>query len=205
MQSIVVLPRRAAYGGKSIAWTGVGELGTALVEDGSSHWRAGHVAAIGDFSAQAIPAIAPAAVIPPIAGIDLWDLWPLQLADGTTATFDGWALWMVLSAPALPDPDLRHGVARIRLMAERGGAWRDFGNALPDGLNPGSREWAGSALFDPATRQVTLFYTVAGFRGEDPVSYAQRLFQTSGTLAFGAGEARIDGLVGPGRILPERR
>jgi levansucrase len=172
-------------------------LGTAIVDGVTSHWRAADVAAIGDFSAQAIPLIPPGTISPVIQGLDLWDLWPLQLADGTTARFDGWALWMVLSAPALPDPDLRHGVARIRLLAERHGEWRDFGNLLPDNLNPGSREWAGSALYDPDSAAVTLFFTAAGHRGEEPSSYVQRLFQTTGTLAWSKGAARIEGWIAP--------
>jgi levansucrase len=166
-------------------------LGSAPVIVEASHWRAEHVALIGDYPDQTIPPIDPATVRPLIDGIDQWDLWPLQLADGATASFDGWSLWFVLSAPALPDPDLRHGVARIRLMLERGGAWRDCGDALPDGLNPGSREWAGSALYDPDSGKVTLFYTVAGHRGETGTTFAQRLFQTSGTLLSANGDARI--------------
>jgi levansucrase len=118
-------------------------------------------------------------------------MWPVQLADGRTASFDGWTVWMVLSAPALPDPDLRHGIARIRLMSEKDTIWRDCGNALPDGLNPGSREWAGSAVFDPGSGVITLFYTVAGFHGEVQPSYAQRLFQTRGKLTAQDGAARI--------------
>jgi levansucrase len=118
-------------------------------------------------------------------------MWPIQRSDNSTAQFEGWTLWMVLSAPVLPDPDQRHGIARIRLIGERAGEWRDCGNLLPDGLNPGSREWAGSAIYDPETSMVTLFYTVAGYRGEEPQTFAQRLFQTSGTLEFSDGNARV--------------
>lgn len=167
------------------------ELVTALVGQGTSHWRAEHVAEIGDVSRQMIPLIDPASVKSVIPGLDLWDMWPIQLANGSTALFEGWTLWMVLSAPVLPDPDLRHGIARIRLIAERAGDWRDCGNLLPDDLNPGSREWAGSALYDPESNAVTLFYTVAGYPGEVQLSYAQRMFQTCGMLEFRDGEARV--------------
>ncbi len=144
------------------------------------------VAAIGAQTGHAIPLVArPSA--PLVPGLDLWDLWPVQLADGSTARFDGAALWMILSAPILPDPDARHNVARIRLVMERGGAWTDCGNLLPDGFNPGSREWAGSALYDPASAQLTLFYTVAGFPGETSASFAQRLFQTGTRLDWAGG------------------
>ena len=168
-------------------------MGSAPVIAEPSHWRAEHVAIIGDLPDQTISLIDRATVRPLIDGVDLWDLWPLQLADGATASLDGWSLWFVLSAPALPDPDLRHGVARIRLMLERAGQWRDCGKALPDGLNPGSREWAGSALYDAGSGKVTLFYTVAGHRGDTGNTFAQRLFQTSGTLLFANGDASIDG------------
>jgi levansucrase len=164
-----------------------------------SHWRGEHVAAIASLARATIPLVDPASLAPILPGIDLWDLWPLQLADGSTARFGGWSLWFVLSAPALPDPESRHAVARIRLMATRDGQWRDCGNALPDGLNPGSREWAGSALFRPESNEVILFYTVAGYRGEVPTSFAQRLFQTHGTLAIdpATGAASITGWSDP--------
>ena len=94
---------------------------TALVRQVKSHWRAEHVAKISDIFAQSIPVINPASVKPLIPGLDLWDMWPIQLADNGTARFEGWTLWLVLSAPVLPDPDLRHGIARIRMIAERAG------------------------------------------------------------------------------------
>jgi levansucrase len=123
-----------------------------------------------------------------IVGLDLWDMWPLQLADGSTARFDGATLWMILSAPRLPDSDQRHGIARIRLVLEQpDGTLIDCGHALPDDLCPGSREWAGSALYDPASGRVTLFFTAAGHRGEPAPTFAQRLFETTGRLA-GAGQ-----------------
>lgn len=158
----------------------------------ASKWLAEHVAALGDWSRQTIPAIDPAIARAVIPGLDLWDMWPVQRVDGSTARFDGWTVWLVLSAPGMPDPDERHHVARIRLLTERDGAWRDCGNLLPDGLSPGSREWAGSALFDPALGRLTLFYTVAGYRGEASATFAQRLFQVSADFACTAGEARAD-------------
>lgn len=166
-----------------------------------SRWTAAQLAGL--------EAGAPAGVIPPIAPqprvsatLDLWDVWPLQAADGTTVVRDGWSLWFVLSAPVLADPDDRHDVARIRLMSRRidsAGqvAWRDHGNALPDGLCPGAREWAGSALFDPASAQVTLFFTAAGIAGETRRSFAQRIFATTGHLAWHDDAVTISRWSGP--------
>ena len=148
-----------------------------------STWRAQHVSAIVPSAQNTIPLIDPADVHPILPGIDLWDLWPLQNADGSTTLFDGASLWFVLCAPALPDPEARHDIVRIRLMTHAAdGTWRDHGHALPDGFNPGSREWAGSALWHPESAEVTLFYTVAGYPGEETRSFAQRLFQTKGKL-----------------------
>jgi len=166
-----------------------------------SLWRAEHVAAIaGDSLGHQTIAPITAALHPVLPGVDLWDLWPLQLADGTTADVGGWNLWFVLSAPTLPDPDDRHDIARIRLMGRAAGQVDapliDLGNALPDGLNPGSREWAGSALYDPASGAVTLYYTVAGFPGEAARSFAQRLFHTTGTLKL-APQPHITGWSAP--------
>lgn len=159
-----------------------------------SAWRAEHVSAIEVTPRNTIPAIDPAKVTPILPGVDLWDLWPLQNADGTTTLLDGASLWFVLCAPALPDPEDRHDIVRIRLMTlDADGAWHDHGHALPDDFNPGSREWAGSALWHPATGQITLFYTVAGYKGEEPRSFAQRLFQTTGQLQRDGANLAITG------------
>jgi levansucrase len=163
------------------------DLGDSIVPQqpgmAASPWLAQHIAAIGDRAGQTIPLIDPAQVVPILPGVDLWDLWPLQEADGSTTVVDGGSLWFVLCAPALPDPEARHDIVRIRLMHLSGdGVWQDLGHVLPDDMNPGSREWAGSALHHADTGEVTLFYTVAGYRGEAKASFAQRLFQTRGRL-----------------------
>ncbi|MHA6720215.1 glycoside hydrolase family 68 protein [Sphingomonas sp. RS6] len=131
---------------------------------------------------NAIPAeqrIPPFALAPEcrIDGLDLWDMWPVEQADGAPARIGGAAIWLALTAPLEEDPEARHAHARIRLVSELDGGWRVHDPALPEGLSAGSREWSGSALFDPASETVTLFYTAAGRRGEPAVSFEQRLFQ----------------------------
>ena len=165
----------------------------ALAEAGITRWEPGHLHAIAPRAAQYIPRVSPADLGCMIPDLDLWDLWPVQLVDGAVALFDGWSLWMILSAPVLPDPDLRHDVARIRLVSHKDGLWQDCGNLLPDGLNIGSREWAGSALYDPATQRLTLFYTASGYQGEETRSFAQRLCQTHAQLMVAGGAARTSG------------
>ena len=166
-------------------------LTVTTVQPATSKWEAHHVAAITTLDAHSIPHVTPVDLGEVIPGLDLWDLWPVQLVDGRTADFDGWSLWMILSAPILPDPDLRHHQARIRLAAYRDGQWQDCGNVLPDDLNIGSREWAGTALYDPASARLTLFYTASGYRGEDSPSFAQRLCQTTAALHVANGVARV--------------
>ncbi len=168
-------------------------LDMALIAEVTSQWCPAHVSAIADLAPHAIPLVTRADVAPIIPGLDLWDLWPVQLIDGSTAQFDGATVWMILSAPLIPDPDKRHDMARIRLATLKDGAWADCGNLLPDGFNIGSREWAGTALYDPATRGLTLFYTAAGYKGEASSSFAQRLFQTTGQLVVENGIAKVSG------------
>ena len=111
-----------------------------------------------------------------IETLDLWDYWPVQRIDGNSAEIAGGTLFIALSAPILPDPDARHALARMRLLHRVGADWRDLGPVLPDGLSPGSREWSGSAILSPDGGTITLYYTVAGVRGELETSFAQRLF-----------------------------
>lgn len=144
-------------------------------------WRPASFAPVGPD--HAIARIGAADVHPLVAGLDLWDCWPLALANGRTAVVDGRQFWFFLSSPQFPDPVTRHGSARIRMLSRGpGGDWRDHGNALPDGLNPGSREWAGSAVLDEGGA-VTLYFTAAGRRGEAALTFEQRLFVTTGRLA----------------------
>ena len=67
----------------------------------TSLWHADHLRALGDLARNTIPLIDPAANPPILPGIDLWDLLPLQQADGSSALFDGASLWFVLYATAV--------------------------------------------------------------------------------------------------------
>jgi levansucrase len=153
-------------------------------------WRAADIARIDGNPYPEIPVITAEEATRVLPLIDLWDLWPVCLADGTTAMFGSSTLWMILSAAHADNPDSRHDVARIRLMSRNATGWRDHGNLLPDDFAPGTREWAGSAVFDPATARVTLYFTATG-RKDDPFSFEQRLFETSATLAVAAHSVEI--------------
>lgn len=145
-------------------------------------WTAAHVASIAHGPKRAAPLIARGDVRRVTPGIDLWDHWPVLEADGRLAEIAGGLLVIALSAPTLPDPEARHAVARLRLLHRRGAEWRDLGPLLPGDLNPGSREWAGSAVIDPEHRRLTLYFTAAGVRGERGLGFEQRLFATSAEL-----------------------
>ncbi|MES2269380.1 MAG: glycoside hydrolase family 68 protein [Pseudomonadota bacterium] len=146
----------------------------------TSHWTASHVAAIDPKTTPSTPLFPkPRPLLP---GIDLWDYWPVQEEDGSQAIIAGGTLFILLSAPVQLDPDARHGMARLRLMHRTRDRWRDLGLLFEADFSPGSREWSGSAIISPDHGQVTLYYTVAGTRGEDVVSFSQRLFQTQADL-----------------------
>lgn len=173
----------------------------------ASAWTASAVAAIAGRPTPAAPPIDPAEVEPLIPGVDLWDLWPVQTRDGRIAPVAGGALHMLLSAPAGADPEERHDVARIRLMHETAGGWRDLGPLLPDGHAPGSREWAGSAVLSDDGGTLTLYFTAAGRRGESTPSFEQRLFETHAELrvsgdaiGFGPWSPPVECVVADGEI-----
>lgn len=153
-------------------------------------WHADHVAAIAKQQLPAIPRVGAEDIHNPLPGFQLWDNWTIDAIDGSPILFDGWRGWVVMCAPRDVHPDLRHDIARLRLMLERGGQWVDCGYLLPDMLNPGSREWAGSAVLDPDSGIFTLFYTVAGRRGDGGKSFEQRLFQAQCRLDYVDGTLR---------------
>ncbi|MEK6637605.1 MAG: glycoside hydrolase family 68 protein [Pseudomonadota bacterium] len=152
-----------------------------------SHWTVDHIAAIDRPNMPVIPAITAEERLLP--DHYLWDMWPVQCIDGTTAQIDSGILWMILSSPMCDDPEARHSIARIRLVHQHEqGAWKDLGDLLPDGFNLGSREWAGSAILDPATSRLTLYFTATGHAGETQLTFGQRLYVTSADVI------RVDGI-----------
>ncbi|MBA4354216.1 MAG: glycoside hydrolase 68 family protein, partial [Novosphingobium sp.] len=132
-----------------------------------------------------IPPIGAADVVRLFDDLDLWDCWPLAHEDGSTVTHEGRQWWFFLSAPVFADPVERHGHARIRLLSRGAEGWRDYGNAFPDGMTPGSREWAGSAVLMNDGVTVQHFFTAAGRRGEAAPTFEQRLFASEGVLGEG--------------------
>ena len=152
-------------------------------------WTPEQVAAIGRgphpvaprFAADQAPRVTP--------GLDLWDHWPVLTPEGALAEVAGGLLVVALTAPIFADPEERHGHARLRLLHRGRAGWRDLGDLLPDGLSPGSREWAGSTILERDGR-LTLYFTAAGQRGEPVTSFDQRLFAC--TIALDTAARPID-------------
>ena len=124
-------------------------------------------------------------VAPVDDGLVYWDAWPLLNIDGSLHDDNGRQLWFALAAPRSDDPDARHDQARIHLLHRHGDRFEPRGPALPDGFSPGSREWSGSASYNPRSDKVSLLFTAAGRRGEAR-SFEQRLFHAKATLSGGA-------------------
>jgi len=113
--------------------------------------------------------------------VHIWDTWLLRNRDGSIAEIDGYRVIFSLSASEELLPGKRHDVATIRYFySEDGKAWT-CGGTVFDGDAFGSRQWAGSALYDD-DGTVYVYYTAAGYRDEAELSYQQR-------IAVGAGGA----------------
>lgn len=162
-----------------------------------SQWLDSHIAGIPLADMPYAPFIQAHDAAKILPDFDLWDVWPLQLPDGSVAQIAGGTIWMILSAPCLSDPGARHDVARTRMLHKVGDVWNDCGNLFPDDLNPGTREWSGAAIFDPQSATVTAYFTAAG-RQEDPSrQFEQRLFHTQGRLEVIEGMPKVDGWSDP--------
>ncbi len=159
--------------------------------DAPSAWTAAQLRTLGE-GHEAAPPIRAEQVVRVTPDLDIWDAWPIQDADGNpSALAGGKTLWMALGAPQFPDPDQRHGHARIHLLSRDAAGWQHLGPALPDGFSPGSREWSGSALLAPDRTTLTLFFTATGRRGEAAPTFEQRLFRAEATLRLTGGAYRL--------------
>lgn len=145
-------------------------------------WRPEHVALIGTSPGCAAPVIPPERVVRIAPGQDVWDLGPVRTPSGAVARLDRAELWIAISAPAEGHPSARHDIARLRFLLREGGRWTDCGPLFPDGASLGSREWAASGTYDPATRRIEVLYTAAGWRDRPGPRFEQRIVATSAEI-----------------------
>lgn len=98
-------------------------------------------------------------------GTYVWDAWPIRTPDGAIAEFDGWVVMIGLSAEWQEVIDSGYAfytLSEWRYWYTRDGNWRPGGRVFTaeDGL--GTRQWAGSTVYDPETQRVTFYYTAVG-------------------------------------------
>lgn len=122
---------------------------------------------------------------PGLEELYLWDPWPVLTKDGQVADVHGQEWWIALTAPRALHPEARHDHARLRLLRRSAAGWDDLGNLLSDGASPGSREWSGTTVFDPADASLHLLYTATGIRGEPRPTFIQRIFQSRAYVRAG--------------------
>jgi levansucrase len=116
-----------------------------------------------------------------IEGYHVWDSWPLRNRDGSLASIDGYRVLISLAVEDDILPGQRHDIARQRYLYSRDGrTWEDGGLLFPEGTAFGSRQWAGSALYDEEDGELYMYYTAAGERDADELQYNQRMAVASG-------------------------
>jgi levansucrase len=167
-----------------------------------ARWSAEHIHAIGAQAVSVVSRLDQTELVPASETLDVWDAWPVQERNGSPHRLPNDAeLWMALGAPKFPDPDERHGHARIHLILRSGESWRHLGQAMPERLSPGSREWSGSAVVNCNGTVVTLYFTAAGRKGESPLSFEQRIFSAQANLTYVDGLPELSGWCGVEEIV----
>jgi levansucrase len=128
-----------------------------------------------------------------IEGFHVWDSWPVRNRDGTLARIDGYRILISLAVSDDILPGQRHDIARHRYLYSRDGQdWQDGGLVFPEGTAFGSRQWAGSAMYDEG--EFYMFYTAAGERDAAELDYNQRMAVATGaSVETGDDELRFVG------------
>ncbi|MCR6097522.1 glycoside hydrolase family 68 protein [Salipaludibacillus agaradhaerens] len=113
----------------------------------------------------------------------IWDSWPLTDRNGNVTEVNGWKVLFTLSAPSDVLPGKVHDIAKIQYFVSRDGKdWELGGELFPEEDSLGSREWAGSAMMDEDEGKIYAFYTATGRKGEENLTYEQRLAMSVGDV-----------------------
>ncbi|WP_458204453.1 glycoside hydrolase family 68 protein [Haladaptatus sp. NG-SE-30] len=157
-------------------------------------WTRDHAARI-----ERTPAVTAQIIYPPDEVIDpalhLWDTWVLRERDGSFAEIDGWRVIFALTAPAEMLPGKRHDAATIRYFYSRDGReWMTGGPVFDPEHSLGSRQWAGSAMYDREADELYLYYTAAGRDASTELTYEQRIaVATGGNLTTDDDDVTLSG------------
>ena len=93
----------------------------------------------------------------------VWDAWPLRHADGRIATFDGWTVMVALSSLRQNGSEYPfYTRSTWRYWFTKDGSWQLGGEVFSREAALGSRQWAGSSVYDPDSGRVTFYYTAVG-------------------------------------------
>ncbi|RDI72077.1 glycoside hydrolase family 68 protein [Halopelagius longus] len=123
--------------------------------------------------------------------LHIWDTWFLRERGGEIAEIDGYRVIVALTASSDLLPGKRHDVATLRYFYSEDGENWETGGPVFEGEAFGSRQWAGSVLYDDG--DVYCYYTAAGRAREKELSYSQRIaLAEGGRLTVGDGVS-IDG------------
>jgi levansucrase len=144
---------------------------------------------------RTVDTVAPVAGLPetdPAPNLHIWDTWPLRDRQGEIVTVDGWQVCFSLTSPDDVAPGERHDIAEIRYFVSRNGReWTDGGPLFGADVL-GTRQWAGSALYDGG--ELYCYYTAAGDEESEELTYTQRLaVGHGGSVDTTDGELSIEG------------
>jgi levansucrase len=100
----------------------------------------------------------------------LWDAWPVRNRAGAIATIDGRQIMISLSAPRGQFETKFYTRSKWRYWTRKAGEpWVYGGLVFADGDALGSRQWAGSTVYDETTGEIEFYYTAVGkLRGGKP-------------------------------------
>ncbi len=103
----------------------------------------------------------------------MWDSWPLRTWDGEIADLDGWKVLVGLSAERTTEgAPAFYTRSEWRYWFTKDGDWKPGGLVFDPADAFGSRQWAGSAKYDPETETASFYYTAVG---GDPTQAAEQL------------------------------
>lgn len=150
-------------------------------QDTTSNWTREHVSKIEMNKDNTAPKLNGDELEKITPDLHVWDTWPLRNRDGSIATINGYKIIFSLTAPSDLLPGKRHDVAEIRYFYSKDGKdWKLGGKVFNEGEALGTRQWAGSSMYDNG--KLHMFYTATGRKNDDKLTYEQRLATSSADL-----------------------